>query len=271
MAILSAVQATYGGSGPHGKAAMADVLLSHAKQVALRRLLAAEPVPGRALPGEDVLEQLVPLIPCDALGIALVDPQGWVLDRVHLPRGIGSAFDPCTGPEPLELGIVHRGQLARLGAPRRAASLTDRLSLGFRNGRRDAVQVWFGRTERPFGERDVALLWMLAPTLQRLVRDPASPPLAVDLTLSERRTLSLVAAGFSNPEIAERMNVATCTVRKHLEHAYRKLGVKNRLAATTALQGGPRPQGTGSGRLPLADDSRESEWPGTRVAPMQVG
>jgi DNA-binding CsgD family transcriptional regulator len=33
------------------------------------------------------------------------------------------------------------------------------------------------------------------------------------------------------------MGVATCTVRKHLEHAYRKLGVTNRLAAVIALRG----------------------------------
>jgi DNA-binding NarL/FixJ family response regulator len=33
--------------------------------------------------------------------------------------------------------------------------------------------------------------------------------------------------------------VATCTVRKHLEHAYRKLGVTNRLAAVVAFRGEP--------------------------------
>jgi DNA-binding NarL/FixJ family response regulator len=33
------------------------------------------------------------------------------------------------------------------------------------------------------------------------------------------------------------MGVATCTVRKHLEHAYPKLGVTNRLAAAVAMRG----------------------------------
>ena len=232
---------------------MAELLLSPVEQVALRHLLASEPVPGRALPSEDVLEQLARLIPCDAVGIALADPQGWVLDRIELPRGHRSAL-PRTlhqydGPGPLALGIVHRRELRPFGGDRRPGSLVDSLSLGFRNGHRDVVQLWFGRTGRPFGECDVALLWTLAPALQRLVRDPAPRAVCADLTVSERRTLSLVAAGFSNSEIAERMSVATCTVRKHLEHAYRKLGVTNRLAATTALQGAPRHQSPRSGHL----------------------
>ena len=47
--------------------------------------------------------------------------------------------------------------------------------------------------------------------------------------------LDLVAAGLSNAAIAERLFVAPCAVRKHLEHAYRKLGVSNRYAAVHAL------------------------------------
>ena len=76
---------------------------------------------------------------------------------------------------------------------------------------------------------------MIAPAVQRLVRDAATQALPASLTAQERRTLMLVAAGFSNVEIAHRMDVATSTVRKHLEHAYRKLGVTNRLAAAIAL------------------------------------
>ncbi|GAB3775938.1 DNA-binding CsgD family transcriptional regulator [Nocardioides ginsengisegetis] len=79
---------------------------------------------------------------------------------------------------------------------------------------------------------------MIAPTVQRLVRD-TTVALPDHLTARERHALALVAAGLSNPEIADRMGVATCTVRKHLEHAYRKLGVGNRLAAATALTAWP--------------------------------
>jgi DNA-binding CsgD family transcriptional regulator len=55
--------------------------------------------------------------------------------------------------------------------------------------------------------------------------------------VTERRILCQVAAGLTNYEIAESFTIATGTVRKHLEHAYRKLGVTNRVAAIARLQG----------------------------------
>ena len=61
------------------------------------------------------------------------------------------------------------------------------------------------------------------------------------------------------PEIAERMGVATCTVRKHLEHAYRKLGVTNRLAAACVLQGRDRT------RASTPTDARVAARPNVRL------
>jgi DNA-binding NarL/FixJ family response regulator len=49
-----------------------------------------------------------------------------------------------------------------------------------------------------------------------------------------------VAAGRSNAEIAAHLGVCASTVRKHLENAYRKLGVTNRTAAVARLQGRDR-------------------------------
>ncbi len=40
----------------------------------------------------------------------------------------------------------------------------------------------------------------------------------------------------ANAEIATTFCVAECTVRKHLENAYRKLGVSNRMAAVARLR-----------------------------------
>ena len=48
--------------------------------------------------------------------------------------------------------------------------------------------------------------------------------LPADITLTERRVLTHVAAGRSNAQIAETLCISVGTVRKHLEHAYRKLG-----------------------------------------------
>jgi DNA-binding CsgD family transcriptional regulator len=55
------------------------------------------------------------------------------------------------------------------------------------------------------------------------------------LTPREREVLALVAEGLSNTEIAGRMWVAPSTVAKHLEQAYRKLGVRSRTAAVARL------------------------------------
>ena len=54
--------------------------------------------------------------------------------------------------------------------------------------------------------------------------------------------LRQVAGGLSNAEIADRLSIAPCTVRKHLENAYRKLGVSNRMAAVVAIEGGRAPE-----------------------------
>ena len=56
------------------------------------------------------------------------------------------------------------------------------------------------------------------------------------LSASERRVLTLVARGASNREVAEELYVTVHTVRKHLENAYRKLGVTNRTAAALQLR-----------------------------------
>lgn len=97
------------------------------------------------------------------------------------------------------------------------------------------------RRRRDADERDLAVLRMIEPLLQRLLRPPPSPPLPDSLTAQERRVLQLIAAGLTNHEIAEHLGVAPSTVRKHLEHAYPKLGVTNRLAAALAFHGPPSP------------------------------
>jgi DNA-binding CsgD family transcriptional regulator len=218
-----------------------DVLLSESDQTDLRYLFACEPVPGRPLPGRDVLERLARLVPCDAVGVVLAGPHGYVVDAVELPRGYSAALGGPRCASSPALGIRHRTRVPGAVVELRADGLTDSIWLGLRNGRDRVAGVWLDRRTGRFSGRDLTLLRLLSPQLQRLVRDPGTPRLPAALTVQERRILLLVAAGFSNPEIAERMSVATCTVRKHLEHAYRKLGVTNRLAAASALRDGGRP------------------------------
>ena len=216
---------------------MSDVLLSETDQAAVRFVLAAEPQAGQPLPPSDVLERLAALVRCDTIGAAVTDQDGYVVDQVELPHGHGGTQDNPACDGPLRIGVVHWTRVPGYAARIRADGLSDSLAVGFRNGRDCVVQVWWDRWTGEFSERDVAVLAMIAPAVQRLVRSAATPTLPRSLTVQERRTLMLVAAGFSNTEIAQRMGVATCTVRKHLEHSYRKLGVTSRLAAAVALRG----------------------------------
>jgi DNA-binding CsgD family transcriptional regulator len=59
------------------------------------------------------------------------------------------------------------------------------------------------------------------------------------LTPTEVRTVELVAAGLTNPQIAERMFIARGTVKVHLGHVFAKLGVSTRseLAAQAMKRG----------------------------------
>jgi DNA-binding NarL/FixJ family response regulator len=55
------------------------------------------------------------------------------------------------------------------------------------------------------------------------------------LTRRERQVLEQLALGQANDAIALELRIAPATVAKHLEHAYRKLGVQNRTAAAALL------------------------------------
>ncbi len=54
---------------------------------------------------------------------------------------------------------------------------------------------------------------------------------AVGLTPKETETLKLLASGSGNGAIARRLGVSTHTVKTHIYHVFRKLGVKNRVQA----------------------------------------
>ena len=112
------------------------------------------------------------------------------------------------------------------------------LSLGVRSGTEHVVKLWLIRRATDFTPREQALFGIVAPALERVLRERPRSALPPSLTRQERRVLHHLATGLSNAEIADRLVVTPSTVRKHLENAYRKLGVSNRLAAVNALEGG---------------------------------
>ncbi len=228
-----------------------DVLdLSRREQSALRSLMGAEPVPGRPLPVIDVLDRLNSLVPCDLLMAGYSDVTGLVTAGVAIsPSGRGRR----TATENLDMHQQHGGPFFigpmhwRLN-PMQAEMCEvvlgprgDAFAVGFRNGTDHVVQYGFVRDARYFTPRELAIVELLGPVMQRLARERPTPSLPATLTITERRMLYEVAAGYSNAEIAEGNCIAISTVRKHLENAYRKLGVTNRIAAVARLRGSDEP------------------------------
>lgn len=201
---------------------MVAITLTPSDQRALRAVLAADPVPGTPLPARPVLRRLAELVPCDQVVVSVLDAAGSVVEEtVLLMTRLAPSASQVAGEGP-------------------GWSADRELAVGAEEGG-TVVRLRLVRTRDAFGEREVALLHLLAPVLGRLLRERPVPRLPTALTVSERRVLQQVAAGLSNARIAERLFIAPSTVRKHLEHSYRKLGVSSRMAALARLEGRDAP------------------------------
>lgn len=96
----------------------------------------------------------------------------------------------------------------------------------------------FDTSGRGFSETDRTVVTRLVPALVQFQRNARfrSRKLGADdrLTLLTQRELTVlgrVAAGETNAEIAGALYIGESTVRKHLEHIYERLEVRNRAAA----------------------------------------
>jgi len=69
---------------------MAELVLGEAEQSALRTLIATDPVPGPPVPPAAVLETVTALIPCDAIGVHILNPSSRTVEEVSLPGGSGT-------------------------------------------------------------------------------------------------------------------------------------------------------------------------------------
>jgi DNA-binding CsgD family transcriptional regulator len=216
-----------------------DLTFSQRDQRALRQLLLAVPEPGWTFLPPAVVDALVRLIPCDVVGAGEMDEDGFMLRGFDFPAHTydDTGTRVCDGP--LATGLSHLVTVLddHPDARRdRARGVYATLRVGYLTPSRTVVQVYLDRRRRPFSNRDVALMSLLEPVLGRLLL--SRPRLAADAQLSgsERRVLELVAAGASNQAVADQLRISISTVRKHLEHSYRKLGVTNRTAAVAALR-----------------------------------
>lgn len=185
--------------------------LSERDQTLVHRLLMARPEPGHDLLPPGVVDALAMLVRCDLVEVRELDCAGhrlrgfeW-LPRRRSPLGHGHAL----------------------------------VRLAFVTPRDTVVTISLRRSQEPFTDRDLGLLQMVEPVIAGLLRRRARLTCDEKLSESEHRVLELVASGASNAEVAEQLSVSVSTVRKHLEHCYRKLGVTNRTAAVMALQSRP--------------------------------
>ncbi|MEE8603694.1 helix-turn-helix transcriptional regulator [Euzebya tangerina] len=101
-----------------------------------------------------------------------------------------------------------------------------------RGGVERRLQIGRERGEPGFTDRDKLLLRLLRPHLtgirDRIQSDRDGAAL---LTPRQLELLHAVAAGATNRQVARHLGVTESTVRKHLEHVYRRLGVHSRVQA----------------------------------------
>lgn len=97
------------------------------------------------------------------------------------------------------------------------------------------MRLFFFRGSGPdFSERDRAVLTLLRPHLQQAFFDAERCRHPVPrLTPRQWELLRLLAAGYTNTQIARRLGISEGTVRSHLEAIYTRLDVSSRTAAVT--------------------------------------
>jgi DNA-binding CsgD family transcriptional regulator len=124
------------------------------------------------------------------------------------------------------LGIRHQIAFTLPSAPERVLAVAlCRNQADFSDFERDVINE-----ARPF----LIASYRAAVEHSRVLRTP--PPLA-GLTERQAEIVTLVARGFSNAAIASRLGISARTVQKHLERAYRTLGVSSRSQAAELLWG----------------------------------
>ena len=219
-------------------------------------LLAAGAVEGPVPFPAPVLEALQRLIPCDVVAYHERPPGRPALDFTGEPHG-----DFTHEMRATELRFWHQDGLAPAEGARKISDfLTQRefhrlelyqdvcRPLGIEHTMRlwldpgDGSRLEFDRLSTDFDERDRAVLDLLLPHLRQFRRRaPGRQPIRSEatgkrLTAREREVIDLIAAGRTNEEVARLLWISPGTVRKHLENAYKKLGVRTRTGAVAALR-----------------------------------
>jgi DNA-binding CsgD family transcriptional regulator len=218
---------------------------------------------GEALPWE-LMHDLRQLVPCDMLEASFQDTPRWEIRDQQLPR---HEFPPAEEASLAEGYKVHYWQ-SGCSYPDRTGDLTPVTRVSDHVSDREwhssgmyadcakamgverELMVWLDaggpqRTLRllfsrgpgaDFSPRDVAVLTLLRPHLQAAyIAAERHRRGMLPLTRRQREILQYVAAGYSNRQIARRLEVSETTVRTHLENIFARLEVNSRTAAVARL------------------------------------
>jgi DNA-binding CsgD family transcriptional regulator len=169
-----------------------------------------------------------------------------VIPRISHQNPLGAfKWGPADGPRRMS-AVIDPRELRRLDYYRdflEPARIRDRLRVWVWGTAEAAACLTLLRSDRDFTDRDVALLAVLQPHLGWLRQASLAgtdPRRAADagLTVREAQVVTLAALGQTNKEIGQLLSTSPETVRKHLEHAYRKLNADGRSEAAAWLRSG---------------------------------
>jgi DNA-binding CsgD family transcriptional regulator len=157
---------------------------------------------------------------------------------------------PSDGPVRLS-AVMSRRRLKELPWHRyylRPQNIRDQLKVWLWSSPDAAACVSLDRADVDFGDHDVAVLAVIQQHLAAMreslmsVRQTDADKGGEPLTVREAQVLAWAVRGRRNREIAEILFISPGTVRKHLEHAYAKLGVRSRVEAVAALRASAEPE-----------------------------
>ena len=170
-------------------------------------------------------------------------PSGILPDATTQPLIRWYAATGCSAPQILGRvphAVAAPSMCAQWSAFARPFGITHQLALPLHVGRGVEAYV-VSRPDDDYDDADAELATLVLPALTALVRQHRVlrdvPEERYDRVRSSRLTdrefavLTLLGAGLTAQAIARRLNTSPRTVHKHLEHLYRKLGVRDRLMA----------------------------------------
>jgi DNA-binding CsgD family transcriptional regulator len=155
---------------------------------------------------------------CDSAGVLHCDRQAEEMLKIFF----GDASDGATVPGELR-GLTDAAQSGTPGI-RRTLVMEG-------HGERLRIEV----TAVGKGKTQLHLWREPLPEPMHLGPEPVTPSPADGLTQREREVALLVADGLRSREVAERLGIASQTVKSHLKTIFDKLGVRNRVELARRL------------------------------------